>query len=119
MNEWVIRELPTSKCPHPCVYLDSLGICNYYLITDRRRPCPPGANCTVHESGKREDASEESVVSAGRKHNRKISWDVERAKQMREEGATYQEIAKAVGVHWKTVEDYAHKFWGEKSFFRE
>lgn len=28
---------------------ESACCCNYLLITDKRRPCPPGKNCTVRK----------------------------------------------------------------------
>ena len=119
MYEWDIRSLPTSKCPHPCVYLDSNGVCNYYLMTDIRRPCPPGPDCIVHDPGGDEKRVAESVVASTKMRFRKVSWDTEKAKDMHDAGASYKEIAKAVGVHWKTVEDYARKFWGDRQFFKE
>lgn len=30
--------------------------CDYYLITGRRRPCPPGQDCTVKEPARRHKA---------------------------------------------------------------
>ena len=35
-----------------CVYYAKLGCgtmrcCNYFIKTDKRRPCPPGEGCTV------------------------------------------------------------------------
>ena len=39
-----------------CVYCSSIAgdsyylICNYFLMTDKRRPCPPGRDCTVRET---------------------------------------------------------------------
>ena len=41
-----------SKCDN-CVYSGCLGyshmrVCNYLLVTNKRRPCPPGDACTVN-----------------------------------------------------------------------
>lgn len=36
---------------HGCIYMSivssSIPCCNYIFIEDKRRPCPPGAECTV------------------------------------------------------------------------
>lgn len=43
---------------HNCVYYHSWHDvnkhCNYYLMTDKRRPCDPGEGCTVKVTRKRE-----------------------------------------------------------------
>lgn len=39
-----------------CIYsfVNNCGTyCQYILITDRRRPCPPGKGCTVREAAKK------------------------------------------------------------------
>ena len=40
-----------------CIYYigssDCLLYCNYYLMTDKRRPCDPGTGCTVRVLRKR------------------------------------------------------------------
>ena len=45
----------TKPC-NGCVYLgyigDTMG-CNYIFIKDKRRPCPPGKDCTVKEKKSR------------------------------------------------------------------
>lgn len=45
------------KTCHSCIYCqgasDSSVCCNYFLITDNRRPCDPGKDCTVREKRKR------------------------------------------------------------------
>ena len=48
-----------------CIYFMGWGgeykFCNYYLITDKRRPCDPGTGCTVRalrETPRKERRSE-------------------------------------------------------------
>lgn len=41
------KEKTTDSFCEGCIYFDSYRVCNYYLITDIRRPCPPGKGCTV------------------------------------------------------------------------
>ena len=39
-----------------CIYMGWAGwygCCNYLFMTDKRRPCPPGKNCTVKTTRKR------------------------------------------------------------------
>lgn len=40
-----------------CIYMgwvgSYLGCCNYLLMTGKRRPCPPGKECTVKHKQKR------------------------------------------------------------------
>jgi hypothetical protein len=43
---------------HNCIYFGGHGdpnwcCCNYFLLTDKRRPCPPGKGCTVKQKAKR------------------------------------------------------------------
>lgn len=42
-----------SECPSNCFFRGSLvngtlHCCNYFLMTNKRRPCPAGAGCTVY-----------------------------------------------------------------------
>ena len=75
-----------------CGYLSRLGTCDYILIERRRRPCGPGAECTVHM--KRGD----TVKTA--------SWDTSRARVLRSEGKPIAEIAEAVGVPTQLVRSF-------------
>lgn len=38
---------PCSGCTYYYGHSDYSRCCNYLLVTGRRRPCPPGAGCTV------------------------------------------------------------------------
>lgn len=34
-------------CIYSCQVHETLTVCDYYMITKKRRPCPPGKACTV------------------------------------------------------------------------
>ena len=46
-----------------CIYRsgnnDDINICNYYLTTGIRRPCPAGKDCTVRKSKRKRKTNEE------------------------------------------------------------
>ena len=91
------KAMDTSTCKRPCVYLDTMDCCNYYLDTGMRRPCPAGAGCTVR-------------VAKNRKSDwytkKKPRWDVEKARRLRKEGWSWPRIAKEVGAGESTVWSY-------------
>lgn len=65
------------KC---CRYLGHAGadlVCDYILITGRKRPCPAGAGCEVRE----EKTKRRTNIVA-----RKAEWDTEMAVRLAEEG---------------------------------
>ena len=39
-------------CKYYCSIYPELYYCSYLIQTDKRRPCPPGKDCTVKEKGK-------------------------------------------------------------------
>ena len=46
-----------------CIYCqlasgNTTFLCTYYLVTDKRRPCPAGTGCTVKNTGKKKGAWE-------------------------------------------------------------
>lgn len=43
--------------------------CNYYLITNQRRPCPPGEGCIVRQGGERESRKAMTIKSGLCKKN--------------------------------------------------
>ena len=47
---------------HSCIYYiganNASYFCNYYLLTDKRRPCDPGTGCTVRVLRKRQRKSQ-------------------------------------------------------------
>lgn len=76
-------------CPNNCIYKGVVGTtpcCNYVFIKDRLRPCPPGFDCTVYDSGKKRKAFPEA-----------------RAMRLYEEGWTDAEIANDIGLKASTV----------------
>lgn len=87
-----------------CLYGDSRGYCTYILVMQHRRPCPPGADCTVFKprTGKREPEPIVSIPPAT-KHPKKAPsrgkrWDTAKARRLYDEGASDQDIAKACGI---------------------
>ena len=45
-----------------CVYfgwVSYMGCCNYFLKTGKRRPCPPGKDCTVKQKRKKARRAED------------------------------------------------------------
>lgn len=67
--------------------------CDYICITGKRRPCPPGRNCTVYEpyTGKYDRFRPEGPVV-------KRNIIVKKAKPLYESGMNDAEIARALGV---------------------
>lgn len=41
------------NCIYCLGFCDVTWCCNYYLMTDKRRPCPSGKGCTVRVERKR------------------------------------------------------------------
>lgn len=37
------------RCRYYIGWCGDTKLCNYYLMTDKRRPCAPGTGCTVRE----------------------------------------------------------------------
>ncbi len=78
-----------------CAYAVRLSgdwCCDYLNLTGRRRPCPPGEECTVRAEGGGEAKRiwKENAPMKGR------SWDTEKAMALYSEGKTDREIAEAV-----------------------
>ena len=91
----------TRNCKRPCIYLDKqIGCCNYYLETGNRRPCQPGKDCTVREAGQRRSYWHNTK-------SRKPAWDVAKARQLRQDGWSWQRIGQEVGASADTI---AHFF---------
>lgn len=40
------QEKTTDKFCRGCIYFDYYKCCNYFLVTGKHRPCPPGKGCT-------------------------------------------------------------------------
>lgn len=106
---------PTAAdCTRPCWYMSTSPygpICNYYLDTDKRRPCPCGPECTVRIPKHRPTRmdSGEGAVRTGRPakpRKPRASWDTSRAAELRAKGMKYKEIAEALGTTEKAVEAY-------------
>lgn len=80
-----------SPC-YGCLYHSpTTNTCDFILIEDRRRPCPPGAECTVRQG------------KEGKKKMGKPRWDTELGRLLWLEGKTDAQIAAEMGVAPNTV----------------
>lgn len=126
---------PTATCPKKCRYLDNHHMCNYYLITGIRRPCPAGSGCTVADAGRKlrpweipivasdgvlknwgADQETRSLAALGMTENRRpgkkrVQWDTEEGRRLREQGLFNREIAERLGVSESVVSAYAREHW--------
>lgn len=127
---------PTASCPKKCRYLDNHHICNYYLITGQRRPCPAGAGCTVADTGRKlrpweipivandgamgtdwgADQETRSLAVLGMTESRRpgkkrVQWDTEEGRRLREQGLFCREIAERLGVSESVVSAWAREHW--------
>lgn len=78
----------TAPC-RGCIYLGRAGntpICEYILKTEHRRPCPPGAGCTVKQT------------EGGLNDMKTKTWDEAQARQLFAEGKSDMEVAEMVGT---------------------
>ena len=80
-----------SPCAGCMYYGKTTDTCDYILIADQRRPCPPGAECTVRRTSK-------EVKRMG-----KPRWDTELGRLLWLEGKSDAQIAKEMGVAPNTV----------------
>ena len=80
-----------SPCEGCMYYGKSTDTCDYILIADQRRPCPPGAECTVRRTTKEG------------KRMGKARWDTELGRLLWLEGKSDAQIAKEMGVAPNTV----------------
>lgn len=80
-----------SPCAGCMYYGKSTDTCDYILIADQHRPCPPGAECTVRRTMK------------GEKRMGKPRWDTELGRLLWLEGKSDAQIAKEMGVAPNTV----------------
>ena len=75
-----------------CVYHSpTTNTCDYILIEDCRRPCPPGEACTVR------------LTKEGKKKMGKPRWDTELGRLLWLEGKSDAQIAAEMGVAPNTV----------------
>lgn len=129
---------PTAAdCKRPCWYMSTSPygpICNYYLDTDKRRPCSCGPECTVRIPKHRPTRLDqpETVVSMrqdirrrkkpkppaeGARKGRPQVWDREKGLELYRQGMSCAQIARIMGVRATSISKYARKHWpprGEK-----
>lgn len=108
----------TAICARPCFYLDGYGICNFFLDTGIRRPCACGPDCTVRIPEKRPRVPPPQLPGSDAdlqpKKGRPVKWDVALGRYMRRQGATWSQIADAVGRTTKQVARYGRNHGWEK-----
>lgn len=57
-----VHKLSYDRACNGCVYrgrVGSYGCCDYIFIKDKPRPCPPGKDCTVKETGRKKRRTED------------------------------------------------------------
>lgn len=72
------------------VLLSGMWCCDYLLMTGRRRPGPPGEDCT--------ERKEYDLTKKGSAFMRRRDWDTEKAKALYDQKLTDAEIAGEVGT---------------------
>lgn len=82
-----------------CIYYGTSTLtCDYILLEDRRRPCPPGKGCTVKRTKRR-------------RRVRKPKWDTELGRLLWLDGRKDGEIADEFGIPISTVTAYRKRHW--------
>lgn len=100
-----IEKNPLAKPCAGCFFLGrNLGNCDYWLIMDALRPCPPGKDCTV------------KTKKAPPGYEDMMRWDTGFAKRMYDRGASDVEIARAVGANISEVKCYRKRNWGPANY---
>lgn len=86
-----------------CIYYGtSTETCDYILLEDSRRPCPPGSGCTVRRTKRR-------------RRVRKPKWDTELGRLLWLDGRKDGEIADEFGIPISTVTAYRKRHWEKGS----
>ena len=104
----MIEAKPALRCLR-CLYGDQHGYCSYILVMQHRRPCPPGADCTVFEphTGKRKPEPI-AIIPPATKHPKPTrprgkQWDKVKARALYDAGRTDRDIAETLGVRVGTI----------------
>ena len=91
-----------SRCVGCIYYGKSTRTCDYILIEDRRRPCPPGDDCT-------ERRTKRKAMAIGRVPK----WDTEMGRLLYLDGRSDEQIAEELGVSKTAVTNYRLRHWGK------
>lgn len=83
-----------AKCIYSTGGADWGHICNYYLETGKRRPCPPGTGCTVKSTGKKIRYLEQI---------RDIEWSKRMLEAKKAKAVPNKKICKECGLEFETV----------------
>lgn len=97
MSEEKVCDRYCAKCIYSTGCDSWTYICNYYLETGNRRPCPPGTGCTVKSTGKKIRYLEQM---------RDIEWSkrmlaARKAKQAK--AVPHKKICKECGLEFEAV----------------
>ena len=76
-----------------CGYLNgqNLFVCNYFLATNKRRPCPAGSGCTVKQKGKKKTTWQREADQ---------TWQAKKKK----EKAVLHKVCPCCGVEFETTD---------------
>lgn len=101
---WLSRFVACTGCTY---FSESTKTCDYLLMTERRRPCPPGIDCTVKRT------PEVKRISKRGKLDRNATL-----RQLYKEGLNDREISKKLGYsvdaifQWRVRHGYAANYKG-------
>lgn len=93
-----------------CIYASSMGdgyiICNYFLQTSIRRPCPAGEGCTVKQTGKKLRQRQDENNATRKKEKEKMPKPpkVPKAKSVR----TVTLVCRFCGASFQTTDSRRH-----------
>lgn len=92
-----VDKLVDQSC-HKCrFWCKNTNTCDYLIVTDKRRPCPPGKGCKVREK--------EIYTESGKR----IRWDERQAWELYKQGLTDTQIAEAVGTTSHTIGNWRQR----------
>lgn len=90
-----------SRCAKCIYYGKYTKTCDYILIEDRRRPCPPGDACTARTTRRQQMGG------------KKPKWDTELGRLLYLDGRSDAQIAEELGVSQTAVMNYRIRHWGK------
>jgi hypothetical protein len=77
-------------------------ICEYYLVTNERRPCPAGTGCTVKKTGKKISRWEYEKESTWQKREKQQKQQKKIQIQTKEKGV-YHRVCPCCGTEFDTT----------------
>lgn len=94
MSEEKVCDRYCAKCIYSTGCTDWGYVCNYYLETGKRRPCPPGTGCTVKSTGKKIRYLEQM---------RDIEWSKRMLEARKAKAVPHKKICKECGLEFEAV----------------